>query len=1040
MMNFELGYSDDGITLTLRQEKTGLLSRLRGQGSAHDLDHLKPEDRALVLALGDLRALGDEHPGELEIGHDSIHMSHTVAAACDNATAAAIGLPPPVNYFLETDVEGIVGSPSFKLSYRWLEHGRRQIPRRVGAILETSRGLRRIPLWMKSAIEVADGFGGSGRETDHWTALANYRQALDPGVSVGDESYAARVSMTDFLKGLRVQLADQFSISPQETPQGLDFNVVPFSRKNLTAAGHEGDDGEIREEESELGAELLASFQGKFRERGVLPAYRVADGAYLVIDRSSTPVLEVMAEMQRAPAETRDAFVRNPRPAITEKIEEQLRKSGKLEGLNDAQQQELIENQAGPSFIETREYSERVLGIAPWRKPDLDLGPGSGTTWMPEVFGEAVSAALSQMPIEEIEALRKELAQAVEDGRPSVEVAGQEVPANDSTLAGINARIEALREEEPPPPPEEEEDDEAKPGPIVLETADNFEALAWRPECGPRQATIPMAVPEKIRTSLKNHQKESFSWAVKAWEAGLPGVLNADEQGLGKTLQTISFLAWLKAHMEAETAEHRGPVLVVAPTSLLENWEEEVARHVDAPGLGHLIRLYGSALSARRRIGTRGIDTESGEDKLDLDTIHEAVAEGRAHRFWMLTTYTTLTNYQHSLGKIPFSAVVFDEIQAIKNPASLRANAARAIDADFRIGLTGTPIENATIDLWAIMDELAPGALGTLRGFRKRYQTPNEGNMEELYRLVFREQNGYPPLAIRRLKETVARDLPAKSRKLHPRVMPEPQSTAYEEARIKLAEQKPGAALKMLHHIRTVSVHPHVQAAVGNADFIDSSGRLAATFEILHEIERRGERALVFIEHRQMQYRFTELVRQEFGLNRVDVINGDTPIPKRQAIVNHFQRHLKEDGGFDLLVLGPKAAGTGLTLTAATHVIHLSRWWNPAVEEQCNDRVHRIGQAKPVTVHVPMAIHPRYREQSFDCLLHSLMQRKRHLASSALWPMGDTRDDAAELQKTLSSEGTSGSGDPVKAAVAAMFERDGAGAPEFDRDGAVAFS
>lgn len=152
----------------------------------------------------------------------------------------------------------------------------------------------------------------------------------------------------------------------------------------------------------------------------------------------------------------------------------------------------------------------------------------------------------------------------------------------------------------------------------------------------------------------------------------------------------------------------------------------------------------------------------------------------------------------------------------------------------------------------------------------------------------------------------------------------------------------------MLHHIRSVSVHPSISDGREGADFIDASGRLAATFDILGGIAERRERALVFIEHRQMQHRFIELARGAFGLSRIDLINGDTPIPQRQAIVNRFQQHLHEDRGFDLLVLGPKAAGVGLTLTAATHVIHLSRWWNPAVEEQCNDRVHRATARIPL--------------------------------------------------------------------------------------------
>ena len=363
------------------------------------------------------------------------------------------------------------------------------------------------------------------------------------------------------------------------------------------------------------------------------------------------------------------------------------------------------------------------------------------------------------------------------------------------------------------------------------------------------------------------------------------------------------------------------------------------------------------------------------------------------------------------------------------------------MNADFRIGLTGTPIENNSIDLWAIMDQLTPGTLGSLKEFRERYGTPDVANMAALNATVFQATEGKPPLALRRLKETVARDLPEKSRRLHPRLMPEIQASAYDDARLKLAQGGLRAALKMLHHIRTVSVHPAIDSLPKDKDFVSASARVLAAFDVLKRIQSKRERCLIFIEYRQMQYRFVELARAEFGLNRIDLINGDTPIPQRQAIVNRFQRHLDYDGGFDILVLGPKAAGVGLTLTAATHVLHLSRWWNPAVEEQCNDRVHRLGQTRPVTIHVPMAIHPGYREHSFDCLLHSLMQRKRKLAQSALWPLADTQADVTELQKLLSSEhDQQGVADPVRVALKEMFRRDQKGTPTYEADGSVIFN
>ena len=196
--------------------------------------------------------------------------------------------------------------------------------------------------------------------------------------------------------------------------------------------------------------------------------------------------------------------------------------------------------------------------------------------------------------------------------------------------------------------------------------------------------------------------------------------------------------------MAHKDAAQRGPVLVVAPTSLLENWEQEVARHVDEPGLGHLIRLYGSAIAGRKLAGMAGRDIESGEVKLDLGFLTEAIEEGRGHRFWVLTTYTTLTNYQHSLGRIPFSALVFDEIQTLKNPASLRAQAGLFMKADFRIGLTGTPIENSAVDLWAVTEQLAPGAVGSLKSFRELYGSPDRANMAELHDRLFKPVDERP--------------------------------------------------------------------------------------------------------------------------------------------------------------------------------------------------------------------------------------------------------------------------------------------------------
>ncbi|TPL75952.1 DEAD/DEAH box helicase [Mesorhizobium sp. B2-3-15] len=1018
-MTFELSYDAARITLRFSSDRSGLLGRFMRVKKV-DLETLSGADRRLVLALADLKSTADGLGEAVQISADRITLGHRLAAALDNSTAVEIGLPALTDLTLRTDAEGVLGTEGFRLQVQWQRSGQQRTPKRTGSLLETDRGLQRLPLWMLEAIQVAEGFRKSKDDAEHWEALARFRKALEPGVDMSADSAMARLSMTDFLSGLEVSLADGFSISP--THDGDDFEVLPFANERL-------DPDEVTSEAmAELAGPDLAQFQRRLRERGALNAFRLAPGKFLVVDRSAGAALKVMADMQRAAPEERRAFVRNPRARITEAVEAQLRRQSGFQELSSAAQEEAVEAAAGPLFIETEEYSrfsDRVTGIETYSGNPIGEVASSGTTWLPEVFTDEVLKRLDKLRTPELEELRDRLQTAIERGAATLSFEGIELPANGQTLHVLEGRLQSRR----PADEEPNHDDVGRNGPIILKTEVNFDDVSWRPIRGPRHSNLGDGVPYAIKTRLKDHQVESLGLQIESWKAGLPGILNADEQGLGKTLQTIAFLTWLNEHMKRDGTAGRGPMLIVAPTSLLENWELEVSQHVESPGLGHLIRLYGSATGARKLAGANGRDTLDGESRLDFSDIHGAINTGAGHLTWILTTYTTLTNYQHSLGKIPFAVAVFDEIQNIKNPGTLAANAARAINADFRIGLTGTPIENSTVDLWAIMDQLTPGALGSLREFRDRYGTPDEDNMSELHSRVFKTQNGLPPLAFRRLKETVARDLPTKSRFMHPRAMPPLQADRYEEARVKLASGGPGAALKMLHHIRSVSVHPAINAQEGAQEFIDASGRLAATFDILRRIKSARERALVFIESRQMQFRFMELVRAEFGLARVELINGDTPIQKRQAVVNRFQQHLTNDGGFDLLVLGPKAAGTGLTLTAATHVIHLSRWWNPAVEEQCNDRVHRLGQTRPVTVHVPMAVHPEYREHSFDLLLQSLMQKKRKLASSALWPMGDSTDDAAHLQHMLREEGEPISGRTIDDAMAAMMRRDGINSP-----------
>ena len=247
---------------------------------------------------------------------------------------------------------------------------------------------------------------------------------------------------------------------------------------------------------------------------------------------------------------------------------------------------------------------------------------------------------------------------------------------------------------------------------------------------------------------------------------------------------------------------------------------------------------------------------------------------------------------------------------------------------------------------------------------------------------------------LRRSKDEHWREKPEKKEIRHELKMPHAQAMAYAAAvdRYKTVAGRKGAMLEALHALRIISLHPFPQDEPHNhEEFIKKSARLEATFNILDEIHKNGEKALIFVEYLSVQSIISEIIERRYGCRKVMIINGKITGKKRQERVDDFQI---ADEGFEAMILSPKAGGVGLNLTAASHVLHLSRWWNPAVEDQCSDRAYRIGQNNMVTIHYPMAIHPEYgREQSFDVKLHDLLERKRHLSRSLLAPPAGTSDD-----------------------------------------------
>lgn len=1001
-------YDDEHVVFTAKIPSPGFFARmLRTSTPPPEIDGWAADDAARCDGLGALRQYGETHSETVRIEADHVVATHGAVAALTAGQARSLGLPGHPPFALAADTSGVIGSASFELRARWTDGSRPAVARRRGAFLETAQGVFLVPDPQFSLAELADAFEADSVDLpDHWDALARFRRLLDSDHESGDP-----VEMSAFLRGLRIYTGTALSLTLSGTRDDLNFDPVLFDDDDAWSAEEEG--RSLSERDGMLSADLLEAFQSHARTGfrafdSAKRSYLLGRQSYLIVDDDLETALQLVREKQQAGPAERRAFAANPRAAIAERLAARADRSP-VDTDGDVVDED-IEARVADLFVETPEYADRAIGIGLWQPPKLDFLPRPSNEWLPESFALELGGVWVNLTPETVATLRDKVDAAIDEGASHVSYQGDQIP----TTPEVREKLASIVAAEAPEPISQDEtsdarggDDKEHPDRTVVIVHENFVEENWAPQGAPRQAPGP-DVPDSVRTALLDHQLEALAWQVEGWCAGHPGLLNADDQGLGKTLQTLAFLAWLKTWMSEAPDDERRPVLVVAPTGLLRTWQAEEQTHLAGTGLGARIDAYGPGLRDLRVPGLAGRDTDDGAPRLSFEALQSSIKQGRGHEWRVLTTYETLSSYQHSFRSIHFSVAVFDEIQKIKNAKTLMALAARGVRADFRIGLTGTPLENHVVDLWAVMDAVVPGRLHTLKQFLDHYGNVTEEKMRELYARLFlpieTPDRRYPPVGQRRLKEDVLVGLPRKDFRVYPATMPSVQAQAYELARQHLVDGARGAALKLLHHIRGVSLHPEPPDTVQDdlQAYFARSARFDSFRRILGRIHARGERALIFTEHRRMQAFIAQWVRSEFGLCEVRIINGATAIERRKAYVSAFQRHLESDGGFDILILSPRAAGVGLTLTAATHVIHLSRWWNPAVEEQCNDRIYRIGQERDVTVHLPLAIHPAHRERSFDCVLNDLMRRKRSLARAALWPPTLSDVDNAALLTGMS--------------------------------------
>jgi SNF2 family DNA or RNA helicase len=428
-----------------------------------------------------------------------------------------------------------------------------------------------------------------------------------------------------------------------------------------------------------------------------------------------------------------------------------------------------------------------------------------------------------------------------------------------------------------------------------------------------------------LQATLRPYQQTGVRWLYLLHRLGL-GACLADDMGLGKTIQVLSLLLILKHESTAQRAATptRAPSLLVAPASLLANWAAEIERF--APSLRFLIAHPSASLP-------EDLKAMRSEALTAVDLV--------------ITSYGALLRYDW-LSSTQWRVLVIDEAQAIKNPGAKQTSAVKQLSAHTRIALTGTPVENRLGDLWSIFDFTHPGLLGSGQAFGRYVRRLAEAQTYRPLRDLVR------PYILRRLKtdKSVIADLPDKTEMKAFCYLGATQTALYQKAVEELADAldrsegmgRKGVVLSFLMRFKQICNHP--SQWLGDGDWSETeSGKFVRLRELADVIAAKQEKMLVFTQFREATQPIASFLGQVFGREGL-ILHGGTPVSKRKELVRRFQDELTP-----FFVLSLKAGGAGLNLTAASHVVHFDRWWNPAVENQATDRAFRIGQSRNVLVH-----------------------------------------------------------------------------------------
>ena len=906
--------------------------------------------------------------GQAGMSDNGILIPNEQISQLESVEQGLLGLPEPYPFDIEIRSHGRFNQTEFRYNYQFLQPDRKPLfPKRIGCIL---------------------------RLTENWVYLLSHEQfvlleALDAFNSREVDDKDFETNLLDFakIKGLARDIGAALDLY-------LNQEEVIAPETVRLRLRESGDNIEIIPEVAGVDNEKFEELFDMFPNPETTYNLPSADGSKtrVLFQKKQRDALKSVKANRRVSREQLEEMAKHPQVYFDPEIVE----------LNPTD--------------DSLSFSERVREIGIYQPRVYPFVSPYKSQWIPGILVEDdKSGARRKIPITTEEEL-SELIDAVNDakrtGRRQVTWKDEQIPI--SVLEELLPFVkDQLRHPKKPKRTEIE-----KTGTAVLIIEENIEELGFDKETPDTPIKEPFRHQLESTPNLKQevkllpHQKEGLAWTQQLWKKHYPGGLLADDMGLGKTLQVLCFMEWHHNKFRSEEL-HRKPYLIVAPIALLENWAAEYPKFFDN-GTLDFITLYGKELQNYK------IDP-SQASKVQIPDIKgvERLVELRKRRGALdvqrllntnvvLTTYETVRDFQLDLGQIPWAAVVIDEAQRIKTPGTLVTNALKALNTDFRIAMTGTPVENSLMDLWCITDFVAPGYLDSAKKFNSEFCRPLE-NPETDIRALGEQIR-------KRIKIEILDDLPKKYIHVEDcqHEMPKIQAERYQSVLQSTidsgatAPQQRNRILQVLHQLRDISDHPLLSDSqweqLAISELIEQSAKLMVTVKLLKDIQIAGEKVILFAERRKTQHLLARVIKETFVLDDISIVNGDTPGSKqregsmkisRQQAVDRFQ----DTQGFNAIIMSPLSAGVGLNITEANHVIHYSRWWNPAKEDQASDRVYRIGQKRPVHIYLPMATFSNFK--TFDVILHELLDRKRQLSQNTLFPTERAEVKPAELFSKL---------------------------------------